>query len=247
MRRIAVLTALALLFPACGGPTGPEESALPPGEVSLAIVQGDSQEVAVTDTLPFDAVTRVVKGGEPLADQLVDWKVTESGCGAPFVTTTRTDDEGKTGNRAVAGTRAWTRPDAERFCRLEVRYALTRADSVIAEVDTAFHYLVLPGSVSSVTIDDYAFTGGGTTRTLPGDVIADVYDNPGLWRLRPECCAHREGDGYGTVDARTLTVDSAGKGLVHAVVADTVVATGIIETQSDGFVRIDFAAYDGGQ
>ena len=90
MRRL--LTALTvLLFAACGGTPTDAGDQLPPGEVSLAIVQGDSQEVSVTDTLPFDAVTRIEKGGEPLADQLVDWRILADGCGEPFVTTTRTD------------------------------------------------------------------------------------------------------------------------------------------------------------
>lgn len=240
MRRL--LTALVLLtLAACGGEaTGVD--ALPDGPLALALVSGDSQQVAVTDTLPFDAVTQVMKGGQPMADQLVDWAVTADNCGTPFVSTTRTDSVGTTGNRAVAGTRAWTRPDTENFCRMEVRWALTQGDSVIARVDTAFHYLVLPGDLTS-DFGGLIFQGYGSDTIVhrTEDYAKDQYGNVGAYWLEPDCCAHTTDTVPGSVGARTLVFDSAGTGEVVIMAGDSVLDRAILTTtDSAQGVRTDF-------
>lgn len=240
MRKLMVALT-ALTFVACSGPTGPEGIDVPDGPLQMALVSGAGQEVTVTDTLPTDIVVRVEKGGEALPDQLVDWTVLHDNCGSAFVTTTRTDSEGQTGNRLVAGTRAWTRPDGPDVCQMEVRYALTVADTVQARVDTTVSYRVEPGRVHELRIIDDGYRwSGGPTLTVTEDVVADRHGNPALWRLRADCCAHRAGDEYGSRDALTMEWDSAGSGVIEAVVADTVVATGEISTGDEGTININF-------
>lgn len=240
MRTLMAALTLALLA-ACGGdgPTEPAEN-LPSGPLQMALVQGDGQEVQVTDTLPSDIIVEVTKGGAPLTDQLVDWAVLSDNCGTPFVTTTRTDSEGITGNRLVAGTRANTRADGPDVCQMEVRYAITEGGTVAAEVDTTVGYLVMPGVAMNSRLADYLYFSGKEMVRLDGDLITDQYGNPALWRLEPDCCAHREADEYGTVGARTLLWDSAGSDSVYAMVADSMIDAGTIETGPDGNVTVSF-------
>lgn len=236
MRRL--VTALTVLFfAACSGPTGPDFP--PDGPLDLALLAGGGQEVTVTDTLPSDILVQVTKGGVPLTDQLVDWKVLSDNCGSPFVTTTRTDSLGETGNRLVAGTRAWTRPDGPDTCQMEVRYALTVADTVQARVDTTVNYLVLPGPIMEESFDGWIFAGD-TRDTIPGELAQDRYGNPGSWSLRPDCCVHISDSVPGSVGARTLVWDSAGIGKVSVVAGDSILNAGTVTTDTAGEIRTNF-------
>lgn len=243
MRYATVVTAmLSLLWAACGGLTGPDDE-LPAGPLELALVSGGDQEVQVTDTLPSDIVVKVTKGDSALADQLVDWRVLSDNCGEPFVTTTRTDPAGQTGNRLVAGTRAWTRPDAPDVCALEVRYALVVSDTVQARVDTTVNYRVLPG----IAVEDFkgfAISGSSPITLPPG--IHDRFDNPVPYSLEPSCCAHVQDTTSTSGAERTLVVDSAGSGLVRVIVADTVADVATLETGSGGGIVVDFHDYEVG-
>lgn len=229
-------------FVACGDMPS-EVGSVPDGPLQMALVSGGGQEVTVTDTLPSDIVVKVTKGGQPLTDQLVDWRVLSDNCGEPFVTTTRTDSNGTTGNRLVAGTRAWTRPDGPDVCGMEVRYALVVSDTVQARVDTTVNYLVLPG-VAVEDFDTYEVTGDGSVTLPPG--IHDQYDNPIPYSLEPNCCAHMRDTSFVDGDARTLVVDSAGSGIVRVMVSDTVADAAALETDSGGGITVDFHAYSGG-
>lgn len=218
MKFLLKVTAL-LFFAACSGPTGPEGIDVPDGPLQMALVSGGGQEVTVTDTLPTDIVVRVEKGGVALPDQLVDWTVLHDNCGSAFVSTTRTDAEGQTGNRLVAGTRAWTRPDGPDVCQMEVRYALTVADTVQARVDTTIDYLVLPSEpVFGNDRDCCAGASGGSwTGGSPNTVsvdaaghVHDQYGNPVPWGLDIFAYAHAEttDDSFGGM--RTVVADSVG-------------------------------------
>lgn len=244
MRRL--LTALtALIFVACSGPTGPEGLEIPDGPLQMALVSGAGQEVTVTDTLPTDIVVRVEKGGEALPDQLVDWTVLHDNCGSAFVTTTRTDAEGQTGNRLVAGTRAWTRPDGPDVCQMEVRYALTVADTVQARVDTTVSYRVEPGVASDFISETINWRGFDGVVTLPADLVTDQYGNPALYTLDPTCCVHRDGGDPGTEAHRTLVFDSAGVGEVRVMVADTLIDTALLTVHDHEEIEVNFSAHDG--
>lgn len=177
MRRLVVVLT-ALLFAACGdSPTGAGGVEIPDGPLSLTLIQGDDQQVAITDTLPSDVVVQITKGGEPLPNQLVDWVVLRDNCGSPFVTTTRTDNDGQTGNRLVAGTLAWTLPDGPDVCQMEIRYALVVSDTVQARVDTTVSYRVNPGPFA--TLPEAGAGWGDTGRELGWWPVAeDAHGNP---------------------------------------------------------------------
>lgn len=236
MRRLlTVLT--ALIFAACGGdPTGPGGTEIPDGPLAMALVSGGGQEVTVTDTLPTDIVVRVEKGGVALPDQLVDWTVLHDNCGSPFVSTTRTDAEGQTGNRLVAGTRAWTRPDGPDVCQMEVRYALTVADTVQARVDTTVSYRVEPAEWTGGEVGHGIGTSGSSPLMLDAldDHITDQYGNPALWRAEVDSFAHVASSEYGTADAKTLVADSAGSAVVCIRTDSDLVVPGLIEVGGDG-------------
>lgn len=240
MRRlVAALT--TLLLAACSGPTGPGNDTVPDGPLEMALVSGGGQEVQVTDTLPSDILARIEKGGTPLGNELVDWRVLNEGCGEPFVTTTRTDSLGRTGNRLVAGTRASTRPEVG-VCEMQIRYALRDGDSVIAEVDTTVGYRVLPDVITTMDIGSVMLKGVGQD-TVEGRFITDQYGNPGAFWVEASCCAHRAGDDPGTVGARTLVWDSAGKGELSVVAGDSVLDRALLTTDADSVIEVDFRNY----
>lgn len=167
-RLSAVLLALTI---ACGG-EGPTEAR--PPTPTLAIVSGDSQTVAVTDTLPFDAEVQVMRGGEPVPDQLVDWRVLEDDAGEPFVSTTRTDSQGVSKNRVVAGTRAHTHPEIDGQAHIEVRWIEQSTGESIVEETIA--YRVLPGAVDSWAGDGSVVGTSGSSVEYPP--ATDPYGNP---------------------------------------------------------------------
>lgn len=212
MRRLLAVMMASAVLAACSGPTGPDHES-PTGPLQMALVSGDGQQVAVTDTLPSDIVVSVTKGGVPLTDQLVDWVVLTDNCGSPFVTTTRTDADGTTGNRIVAGTRAWTRPEGPSICQMEVRYALTDGDSVIARVDTTVGYLVEPGAPSDTVETGSAIVGVRAPGTFPAGWLADGYGNPVPWRFTVDSIFAVQGTNPDSADARTLAIrDAAANG-----------------------------------
>lgn len=229
MRRL--MTALTVLFfAACGdAPSGVD--AIPDGPLQMALVSGGDQEVTVTDTLPSDIVVRVEKGGQPLADQLVDWKVLADNCGSPFVTTTRTDSSGVTGNRLVAGTRAWTHPDVGRTCQMEVRYALVVSDTVQAQVDTTVDYLVMPGPFREVRVGAGEFYSSTDTLWIINEWV-DQYGNdipPSSWRMATRDTALVEITQPDSLNALDPTYNSArivprdtGTAWLELVVGDTI-------------------------
>lgn len=168
---------------ACGGSTNGPNQISTSGVPRMAIVSGDSQTVAVTDTLPNPIKVKVTRDGKPVRKQLVDWHVVEQNAGEPFVTTTQTNTDGTTQNRLTAGTWASTRSEIDGPAHLQVRWVDQNTGEAI--VDTTVAYIVLPGppdswfwkgrKVPTVRVGDMlAFADPDVT----GVHITDQYGNP---------------------------------------------------------------------
>lgn len=162
---LSVLVTCSLGLAACGGSTNGPTQASTSGVPRMAIVSGDSQTVAVTDTLPNPIKVQVTRDGKPVKKQLVDWHVVEQNAGEPFVTTTQTNTDGTTQNRLTAGTWASSRTEIDGPAHLQVRWVDQNTGEAI--VDTTVAFTVLPGPP-----DDYGWKGEVAPTLRAGDMFA---------------------------------------------------------------------------
>lgn len=204
---------LVLAIAACGGGPAAPADAAPTGVPRLAIVSGDSQTAqAPKDTLPADFVVQVTRGGAPVGDQLVDWRVLEDQAGEPFVTTTRTNSDGTVHNRVIAGTRASTSPELGGPAHVQVRWIDQSTGEAI--VDTTIAYTVLPAAASA--FNDAEWTGS----EVPARLVTDEYGNPVPFVAQIDSVASASGE--------TLTFAKPGCAPLLITVADTLVGTGAL-------------------
>lgn len=212
---LSVLITCSLGFAACGGSTNGPNQIPTSGVPRMSIVSGDSQTVAVTDSLPNPIKVEVTRDGKPVKNQLVDWHVVEQNAGEPFVTTTKTNTDGTTQNRLTAGTWASTRAEIDGPAHLQVRWVDQNTGEAI--VDRTIAFWIEPGK--PVTDKADAIYGHPADSVFPLDprYVQDQYGNPVPFTAKDSLVASVQ-------DSSTLVYRTPGCSPLHLLLGDTAVA-----------------------